>query len=282
MEDLSMLIFSDIDGTLFSQPQNKIPDSADAAIQLARKNGHKVFICTGRGLAATSQYLNYDVDGFLFALGSLLYIEGKRSFSEPMDEKTVELLLDKMSELDYGYVLEGAAGVYCNDFGYESNAKYFHAKGEKRTAILRENGFYRLEQWDKRDRIYTMNIFGRYYGHVEKMEEFITDDLMILPGYYDLFPFGTAEIASKKNTKATGIQKVVEHYGTTVEETVAIGDNTNDIDMVQYAHVGIAMGNAVDQLKEVADYVTTDIDEDGMWNALKYVGAIEGNYEDYK
>ena len=67
---------------------------------------------------------------------------------------------------------------------------------------------------------------------------------------------------------------MLDYFGMDVSETMSFGDGGNDIPMLQYAHIGVAMGNATDNVKEIADYVTTSVDEDGIANALKHFGVI--------
>ena len=78
------------------------------------------------------------------------------------------------------------------------------------------------------------------------------------------------DIISKDGGKANGIQKILEFYGMTREEIIAFGDSDNDMDMLEFAGIGVAMGNAEESVKAVADYITTDIDEDGIWNACRH------------
>ena len=73
----------------------------------------------------------------------------------------------------------------------------------------------------------------------------------------------------------SGIQKVLEHYGIRREEIIAFGDGENDMDMLQFAGIGVAMGNAGPEVKEAADYVTEHIDEDGLEKALRHYGLLE-------
>ena len=60
-----------------------------------------------------------------------------------------------------------------------------------------------------------------------------------------------------------------------MENTVAIGDSNNDLPMLQCAHTSIAMGNSAKKVLEIADYVTTDANADGIWNALQWLGVLE-------
>ena len=79
-----------------------------------------------------------------------------------------------------------------------------------------------------------------------------------------------ADITAKGNTKQKGIDEIIRHFGIRLEETMAFGDGGNDVSMLRHAAIGVAMGNAVDEVKEHANYITTSVDEDGIANALKH------------
>ena len=74
--------------------------------------------------------------------------------------------------------------------------------------------------------------------------------------------------------KSLGIQQVMNYYGLTMAEAMAFGDGGNDLPMVRDAAVGVAMDNACDELKAVADYITSSVDEDGVSRALEHFGLI--------
>jgi Cof subfamily protein (haloacid dehalogenase superfamily) len=82
------------------------------------------------------------------------------------------------------------------------------------------------------------------------------------------------DITAKGNTKQNGIDEFIKHFGFKLEETMAFGDGGNDIGMLRHAGIGIAMGNANDEVKAAADYVTASVDEDGIYKALKHFGVI--------
>ena len=82
------------------------------------------------------------------------------------------------------------------------------------------------------------------------------------------------DITSKGNTKQKGIDEIIRYFNIQLDETMAIGDGGNDISMLRHAAVGVAMGNASDEVKSVANYVTTSVDEDGIENALKHFNLI--------
>jgi hydroxymethylpyrimidine pyrophosphatase-like HAD family hydrolase len=83
-----------------------------------------------------------------------------------------------------------------------------------------------------------------------------------------------ADIVEREASKAEGLKRLCEYYGIPLEHTVAFGDSMNDYEIVRTAGIGVAMGNSIEALKQVADYVTTPIGEDGIWNACVHLGLI--------
>jgi Cof subfamily protein (haloacid dehalogenase superfamily) len=84
------------------------------------------------------------------------------------------------------------------------------------------------------------------------------------------------EIANKEATKGNAIKFLANKYGIKIEEVMAIGDQNNDIEMVETAGVGVAMGNGTEEIKKAADYITTSVDEDGFVKAVnKFVWGLE-------
>ena len=82
------------------------------------------------------------------------------------------------------------------------------------------------------------------------------------------------DLTSATADKANGIRAIAEHMGIDISETMAFGDGGNDLTMLRAAGVGVAMGNALDEVKAHADYVTSSVDEDGIANALKHFEII--------
>ena len=76
-----------------------------------------------------------------------------------------------------------------------------------------------------------------------------------------------ADIVEQEASKAMGLRRLCEYYGIDLSHTIAFGDSMNDLEIIEEAGVGVAMGNALPAIKEAADYVTDPIDKDGVWNA---------------
>lgn len=75
--------------------------------------------------------------------------------------------------------------------------------------------------------------------------------------------------------KENAIKKILEIYNLSKDEVMAFGDAENDIKMLETVGTSVAMGNASKQLKDIATYVTTDVDDDGIYNGLKHFGLID-------
>lgn len=82
------------------------------------------------------------------------------------------------------------------------------------------------------------------------------------------------DITANGADKGKGIVAIARHDGLDISQTIAFGDGGNDTSMILQAGIGIAMGNAIDELKHQADYVTTSVDDDGVLNALRYYGIV--------
>ena len=98
--------------------------------------------------------------------------------------------------------------------------------------------------------------------------------------YYTEFKFPLfsgkmgADVVEKEASKAEGLKRLCQYYGMELGQTAAFGDSMNDYEIVSLAGTGIAMGNAVEELKTIADYVTDAVDQDGVWNACRHFGWI--------
>ena len=82
------------------------------------------------------------------------------------------------------------------------------------------------------------------------------------------------DVNTKGGGKHIGIDKIIEHYKIDISETMAFGDGGNDVTMIEHSAIGVAMGNANKEVKLVADYITDDVDNDGIYNALKHFNIL--------
>lgn len=271
-------VFLDIDGTLYASSVNATPDSAVEAIRLARENGAKVFLCTGRALGECKRYLHYDVDGFIFASGAMIYADGNRIYDCPIPSKDVQTIRTTIQTLEMGYSFEGACGAYCNPLGYECALSYFAGNDTHREKLIENamaNCFFEEKHWHEEDeKIYKVCVYNRHSVGFDELIKQIPSRYLCTPTVEDPHGWDVAEITTAHITKATGISKILDYYGGDMKDTIAVGDSPNDLPMIQACNLGIAMGNAFETVKQAADYVTTDILDHGIYNAFVYAGLI--------
>jgi hydroxymethylpyrimidine pyrophosphatase-like HAD family hydrolase len=116
--------------------------------------------------------------------------------------------------------------------------------------------------------IYQMNLFCED----EYVKEFIDLTGNYL-SYSKLDNYGY-DVYAKDQTKATGIMHLIDYLGIDKKDTFAFGDGHNDKEMIEFCEVGVAMGNAIEKVKNASNYITDDIDNDGIYNAMKYFKLI--------
>lgn len=260
-------IFLDIDGTLFSPELGGIPESTKTALKLARENGSKIFLCTGRCLAGCNQYLTMDVDGFIFGAGAMVYADKKRIYDHPLTKEEEQTLKDLIHKFGMGYAAEGQAGGYCDEFGYDVLSRYFGSH-------VADNCFYPEIYEHPEEKIYKVCAYVKHGGDFTDIRNSLPEKFIMTVTVRDPQFDDCAEITNAAITKATGIQRILDHYGASREDSIGIGDSENDIPMIEYCGLGIAMGNAMEPVKKKADWITTPILEDGILNAFKHAGVI--------
>ena len=86
-----------------------------------------------------------------------------------------------------------------------------------------------------------------------------------------MFGKNSGEISIKGTDKVTGIKLIMEHFNCDHDHTIAMGDGNNDISMLNYVKYGVAMGNATDKLKAIAQYISDDVNDDGLAKAFHYL-----------
>lgn len=262
--------FIDYDNTLFSHRTNRIPDSAMEAVLSAQKAGHRVCLASGRGFRGDiSEFVGPDFkpDGLVSSNGALLEAEGKLLKEKYFDPEIKKRLLDFVAEKNYCLI------SCCENRWYVSNPERMYAHRTKAAPplpgpIISGQEFSLLLEKP------VLSFF------LEEEEEALADleqhfpELKVLRMSEDL---GGADIVPKENGKASGMLQILDYFGASPKDAVAIGDSMNDLEILQYAGLGIAMGNAMSQLKTAAGYVTADIDDDGLKLAFDYALSLAGS-----
>lgn len=259
-----MLIFFDIDGTLISETTHIMLESTKRAIRKARENGHICIVNTGRSKKLVGADVTglTEFDGYLIGCGTLIIYRDEVLLHETFEPDFAREIIDSLRRNHIDAVLEGTY----NNFR-DRDERIF-------TDVWMQfiHSFDNLEYGSYEEAPGNIDKFYCYAEKREYMDEFekeFKDRLEFVDrkkGFYEVTPKGF--------TKASAMQLLADRLGISMEETVAIGDSSNDISMITCANIGIAMGNASEDVKALADYVAKDVDEDGIEDALKWLGAI--------
>jgi len=194
-----------------------------------------------------------------------------------IDPARINEVTDLIRSLNMGVLIGGSAGAYLDEKCYEELSGYLsggEADPKKRKAIMFANGMFTEKQRHPKDPIYKL---GASLPHGGSFDELIEK----LPAPFKLIvtvtsPDGDfAEITDSSITKSSGIREILKVYGADMKDAVGIGDSGNDVDMIEACGLGIAMGNAYEDARKAADWITTDIDDDGIYNAFVHAGVIE-------
>ncbi|MBO6106546.1 MAG: Cof-type HAD-IIB family hydrolase [Stomatobaculum sp.] len=255
-------VFFDVDGTLLSQKQGKVPISTRRALRRIRKKGIKIFIATGRHMIELSKLpvMEIPFDGYLTLNGNLILDENKKAYAgTPISADEVEVLSGIFRAKKIPFVMISSDKRYINyvdDVVVETQASTHGTIPDVGT----------VSDYDG-EKIYQCIAFVQ--DHERKVLDEILDECSITSWN----PTGI-DIVARGSGKAAGIAQFIEEQGLDRSEIMAFGDGENDIEMLKYAGIGVAMGNAGDAVKAAADYVTDSVDENGIENALKHFGLV--------
>lgn len=263
---MSKQLFFDIDGTLIECNLDifSITDNTRKALDKLKENGHDVFLATGRCKCfITDGVMDYPFSGYVTCNGAYVEYHGECVYKAVVTSEAIKATMELAEKYDFNYYFESADYIYvrnCNDERHQWFAKNWGMKPE--TVI---------DDFDP-EKIET------YIGMIVVNE---TADVSVmveaLSPYFDVqrhqsdYSF---DLTLKGISKAVGIEKLVERIDRSIEDTIAFGDGRNDIEMLETVNIGVAMGNAVDEAKEVANYITDRIENDGIVKALEHFELI--------
>lgn len=255
-------VFFDIDGTLVSFRTHRIPDSVKMAISRLKDMGVKVFIATGRHWRVINNLDGLEFDGYVTLNGSCCYV-GKDNliYKRLIPAEDIQRLL----ELEAGDEPFPCIFVRANDM-------FINFVNEHTDTIFKMLNFPEPPRRDISEALKedVFQLIGFFQMHQEKRI------MAQLPGceatrWNPLF----TDIVPKGGSKSIGMAQILEHFGISRDECMAFGDGGNDIPMLEYAGVGVAMGNAKEDVQAKADFVTKSVDDDGIVYALRHYGLID-------
>ena len=253
--------FFDIDGTLVGFHDAEIRDEVLEALEALRRKGIRLYISSGRPKALIRNLKDYPFDGYITMNGSLVTLGDEVIYSAPLPREAA-VRIAEISEREgfaaVAFMADGMGSNLQNDITARIN-KMIHVPDFPTIA---------LSETVRKSEVYQYTV----YITQEQLERHY---LPFVPGtawprWHPDFIDATPAQASK----AAAISKILEKTGFSREEIIAFGDGGNDISMLRFAGIGVAMGNAEDDVKASADYVTAGVDDDGIRKALSHFGLL--------
>lgn len=255
------LIAVDIDGTLLNS-KGIITEKTRSSIQRAVEKGVIFSICTGRaiqGVEGFNSLLNLDAP-FITYNGAMIVMGKSKEilFEQSLSPEAARSILSIGKEVGTTIIVWSNNKLYA----YELNDRVLDYKGISTVEpIIIEN---------EEELIQSGITKILWYDEPEKLDHYqniLKDRLGDSVNYCTSKPI-FLEFFDRKVSKAVAMEKIGEHFHIRREEMIAIGDGFNDLSMIEYAGLGVAMGNAPEAIKAKARYVTLSNDEDGIAHAL--------------
>lgn len=274
---MNKIIFFDIDGTLLGS-DGKISDNVRKALLKTQENGNRICLASGRSKGGLPDAVaDIPWDGYVLGNGSYGVYHDLEVMDERLDRSAVSEFINYTAQITgIGLILENNEGAYLTSSG-----------GEIVCQVMKELQHYKQISSDVLLDYYTVIDDLRQIPDVNKIMYFGAEDhvgpmIEKFAGQFDFLPnsiiqgesLKDGEIMKKGITKAAGIQKMIAEAGYSQQDVIAFGDGYNDIEMIEFAGVGVAMGNGVEALIQKADIVADTHDNDGISHVLTILKLI--------
>ncbi len=256
IENKKYAVFIDIDKTLMGKSQEALLANLET-IKKLRGLGHKVLLSTGRTTAHIPKQVGFpeNFDGIVAGAGVYVKLGDEDLFKKVIPHEKIKEVCRYFFESGAKGLLEGDKNIYffksvienLEDDWIELDAETFEEVLTEKVSILK------------------LFIPGK-----------IPDDLLELLGdeYRSIQHDKYGEILFDDCNKAVGMEIVMDALGLPMEQSIAIGDSLNDMEMLERAGISVAMGNAIDEVKQITDFVTEKVDDAGLSKALKKIFGI--------
>ncbi len=258
-------IFFDIDGTLLGTKGSEhfyIPPNNLKALELLKKNGHRIAICSGRQESFIHKLFPDCFTSYVAMNGTHVVFNGETIYDFMFSTERVTELISYFDAFGCSYAFVG------KDRGWSRNIPESYL--EELNALYGFDDFLQAKWKPEEVRANMMDFIFRDEADYLRCRGAFTESMTLNrhPGNV------SADLSFEGADKANGIRFLLEHTGIDKADTIAFGDGYNDITMMGAVGFGIAMGNAVSEVKQAADYVTDSIFEDGIYKALKHFELI--------
>lgn len=262
-ENIKIAIF-DIDDTLIKRGKVTVEESALKAINVLKERGIEVLVATGRAFYFVHDTIHTTISPnyYVTTNGACVYDKSENLiYKTPMELREVKKMIAYARERNLGIALK-----------MKDNMPVYHDLDIFKTVYMQGSA----KQHILEDRTHSNLLESAPMGIFMMGDETLIERSkpLVPNGIYAKAYKDAYDIYSKQAGKIKGIEFVLDKLKLNWHNVIAFGDAANDVEMIEKAYIGIAMGNSIDVLKEKADYTTTDIEADGVYLALKHFDLI--------
>lgn len=262
------MIVSDIDGTLLNS-QGHLTEGVKSAVRKLHAEGVIVTLATGRnlrGVLPLVEELGLNVPVIL-GNGTVIVDPLKKEtlLHRPLPVDTAHKILDVIAghglwSSIFVHTFEGIDTYYDRDPGFD--AAYLFVNRDP--SISRQVEDFRQLTGVDPLKVLLIDRPEKVNPLIEDLKKIDDHKFSMFVSTYDFPGYTFLEMFDHASSKAAGIDHLAKQFGIAAEEVVAVGDNLNDMEMIEYAGLGVAMGQGVEELKRAADWTTRSNDEDGV------------------
>ena len=253
------MVFFDIDGTLVDEGKN-IPEDAKEAIRALKQTGVEVAIATGRAhyhFRHIAEELG--IDSYVAFNGAYAVYKGETIYRNPLDREWLDDIARHAAALRHPIVYLAERNCFATDREHPDVGVSFD--------MLKVDPPEGGERFDiRREDVYEIMLYCRFHDEPHyaayKNHAFIRAHEV----YMDVIKQG--------ETKAKGIEEMIRRLGIAPAEVVAFGDGFNDVEMLTFVGMGVAMGNAPEGVRAAANYTTRRVEDGGIRHALEHLKLI--------
>lgn len=253
------IAFFDIDGTILAFGKPAISIKTREALNKLQKNGVKICIATGRAIVTIPKFEGVKFDLTMAFNGSVCILNDEFIVNKRIPNEEVNRIIENATKMGRPIAVATKSQIVTN--GCDAALKeYFEV------ANLSATPSEEFESALKED------VYQFMIGCKESEWDTLLEGTQSakIAAWWDC----AIDIIPKDSGKGNALKTVLEHFNLSVEESIAFGDGGNDVDMLEAAGIGVAMGNASDKVKAAADEVCGSVEEDGVYHYLKNKGLI--------
>lgn len=260
-----MVIFFDIDGTLVDDKTQILPQSACDAIHALVTRGHIPVVNTGRPYSHLDPRIRaLPFAGWICAGGQEVCLQGSWLKKQTIPAQWLPEIIEQVRQYGLQVVYEAEGGFYLDE-----THPYSHPEILFQSSLMRRNGNYVRHLADGIGHPFVK--FCTFDAPDGNRMDFIA----AMEGRFECIQRrGMVELLLKGNSKAAGLQMILQALSCPAEETMAFGDSANDLPMFAAVAVSVCMGGGAPEAKAAASYVTSEVLDDGIATALRHYGLI--------